>query len=197
MSKLTIEELSRPLSWQHKPVSWTLSPLSITAGPKTDRFISPQGDVSILNAPSLLFDAVNDFLLSSLITVEFKSAFDAGVLLLYQNERSWAKLCFEISPQDDPMVVSVVTKGSSDDCNSVLINGNSTYLRIAKLGQAFAFHYSTDGKIWQFIRTFSLEPNLDLKAGFLSQSPTGQGCKATFTEIAFAEKTLKAIRSGE
>ena len=30
-------------------------------------------------------------------------------------------------------------------------------MRIARLGQAFAFHASTDGQYWQFIRHFALD----------------------------------------
>jgi regulation of enolase protein 1 (concanavalin A-like superfamily) len=190
-----INELPYELVWQNEPGSWSLEPFSIGASAKTDLFVSPQGDVPVLNAPALLFDAPNDFMLSARVTVGFKSAFDAGVLYLYQTDSSWAKLCFEVSPQGDPMVVSVVTKGSSDDCNSVFIQGDSTYLRIAKLANAFAFHHSNDGKYWYFIRTFALAAG-QVKAGFVAQSPTGEGCEVMFSEIVFKEETLKDLRSG-
>ena len=60
---------------------------------------------------------------------------------------SWAKLCFEYSPQREPMVVSVVTRGLSDDCNSFVVDGATVWLRIARVGSAFAFHASTDGAV--------------------------------------------------
>jgi hypothetical protein len=42
------------------------------------------------------------------------STFDAGVLLLWVDERHWGKLCFEFSPAGDPMIVSVVCRGVAD-----------------------------------------------------------------------------------
>jgi hypothetical protein len=51
-------------------------------------------------------------------SVEFASVYDAGVLLVHASERQWAKLCFEYSPQQRPTLVTVVTRGTSDDCNS-------------------------------------------------------------------------------
>jgi hypothetical protein len=35
----------------------------------------------------------------------------------------WAKLCFELSPQHQPMIVSVVTWGTSGDCNAAPSTG--------------------------------------------------------------------------
>lgn len=190
-----IKEIAYELQWQNSPATWTAEPLSITAFGKTDLFVSPQGDRPTLNAPALVFDVSKDFMLSCRVKVGFKAAFDAGVLYLYQTDESWAKLCFEFSPQAAPMVVSVVTKGTSDDCNSVFIDGDSTYLRVAKLGNAFAFHHSNDGKYWYFIRTFALEAK-PVKVGFVAQSPTGEGCEAQFSEIVFKEESLKDLRSG-
>lgn len=190
-----VKEIPYTLQWLLKPAGWTLEPLSISAPAKTDFFVSPQGEMPVCNAPALLFDAPEDFMLSCNVSVDFKSSFDAGVLFLYQHLTSWAKLCLEISPHGDPMVVSVVTKGSSDDCNSVFIEGNSSYLRIAKMGNAYAFHHATDGVYWHFIRTFALEAG-PVKAGFVAQSPTGDGCKASFSELNFTEKRLANLRSG-
>ncbi len=192
-----LKEIPQELEWLNEPQSYTLEPLSMTANAKTDWFVSPQGDMTNLNAHALLFDVKQDFTLSARVTVEFKSGFDAAVLALYQHENSWAKLCFEVSPDGDPMVVSVVTKGTSDDCNSVFITGNSIYLRIAKVANAFAFHHSTDNKYWHFTRTFALEKDLPLKAGFLVQAPTGEGCTADFNDISYQAKTLNDLRSGD
>ena len=165
---MNLQGIPSELSWLNKPENYTLEPLQITAHPNTDWFISPQGDTSIINAHALLFSVETNFILSSKVTVDFKSSFDAGVLALYQNDTNWAKLCFELSPAGDPMVVSVVTRGTSDDCNSVFIDGASIYLRIAKLDNAFAFHHSTDGHFWHFVRTFALK-SLPVQAGFLGK----------------------------
>ena len=51
-----------------------------------------------LNAPALVGDPSGDYLLSARVTVGFAGTFDAGVLMLHASDRSWAKLCFEFSP---------------------------------------------------------------------------------------------------
>jgi uncharacterized protein len=191
------------LDWLLEPASFqsTANTLTITAGAKTDWFIDPNGTTSYDNAPALLFEVGKDFILSAKVTVGFKSTYDAGVLCFYQHAKSWAKLCFERSPQGSPMIVSVVTKETSDDCNSVPMTENSIYLRIARIGNTCAFHSSSNGDYWHMVRYFALGSNSEkgntVKAGFLAQAPTGKSCKVTFSEIKFAYETLKDIRSGE
>ena len=125
------------------------------------------------------------------------ATFDAAVLVVHADERTWAKLCLELSPQGRIMVVSVVTRGESDDCNSVVVDG-PVWLRVSRLTRAFAFHYSPDGTEWHMVRYFSLglDEQAPVEVGFLAQSPTGAGCTATFTDIAFVPELLADIRSG-
>jgi len=201
MKTFEFSPIPLPLEWQIPPEEWYVEhgdTLIITAGKRTDLFSDPNGTTSINNSPRALFVVrqTSDFLLSAHIEVAFRSTFDAGVLLVYNMPNSWAKLCFEYSPQLQPMVVSVVNKGISDDCNSAVIDGNRVYLRIAKMGQTFAFHYSLDGQFWHLVRYFTLGSVPNLQIGFSSQSPTGEGCTAQFSEIVYAPKTLKDIRSG-
>ena len=108
---VTLAPLPMPLRWEEAHESWTLDgpKLTIGAGARTDMFVNPSGGEAVLNAPRLLGAAEGDFMLSARVTVGFASTYDAGVLLLYAGERSWAKLCFEYSPQRQPMIVSVVT----------------------------------------------------------------------------------------
>ena len=169
----------------------------MTAGPRTDWFVDPQQTSKpTLNAPALVGNASGDFVLRALVTVDFAGTYDAGVLFLHAGDSLWAKLCFEYSPQREPMVVSVVTRGVSDDCNSVVVDGNSVWLRIARIGAAFAFHASTDGKSWSFVRHFALEPGAVPSVGFAAQSPTGDGCRVTFEQIAYEAARLGDLRSG-
>ncbi len=199
----TFELLAIPseLTWHTLPKHWNVEQernLTITAGEITDLFTDPRGNFSISNAPKALFTSLsNDFVLSTSVTVDFQATFDAGVLLLYENGETWAKLCFEFSPQRQPMVVSVVNRGVSDDCNSASIKGNRVYLRIARIAPTFAFHYSTDHQFWHLVRYFGLGDLHNLKIGFSAQSPTGQGCTAIFSEIAYNTITLKDLRNGQ
>ena len=110
---------------------------------------------------------------------------DAGVLLLHAGERQWAKLCFELSPQGRPTAVTVVTRDTSDDCNSFEVASSTLWLRVARTGKAWAFHAAQDGAWWRLVRYFALGADAaDVRVGFLAQSPTGQGCTAIFEHIA-------------
>lgn len=195
-----LSALPMPLRWLAQPVRWAASDdrsLAIEAGPRTDWFVDPGGASDpILNAPALVGDAEGDFLFSARVTVDFAARYDAGVLVLFAGERAWAKLCFERSPQGEPMVVSVVTRSVSDDCNSFIVDRDHVWLRIARLGPAFAFHASDDGSRWQLVRYFALEPADGIAVGFEAQSPVGDGCRATFEDIRYAAERLGDLRSG-
>ena len=198
---VSIAALPMPLRWLRAPERWSVpadASLELRAGPRTDWFVDPQRSREpVLNAPALVGDSDGDFLLSARVTVDFTGTYDAGVLFAYVSEGVWAKLCFEYSPQRQPMVVSVVTREVSDDCNSFGVEGNSVWLRIARIGPAFAFHASTDGDTWSFIRHFELVGDEELSVGFAAQSPTGVGCAVRFDQIAYEAARLDDLRSGD
>jgi uncharacterized protein len=178
---------------------WTAppqEPISITAGPRTDLFIDPGGGAPVLDAPMLLGATEGDFVLSARVRADLRATFDAGALLLHAGERTWAKLALERSPQGEAMIVSVVTRGVSDDANGPVVAGDAVWLRVARIGGACALHASADGARWDLVRHFALDAPAGVAAGFLAQSPTGEGCAARFDEIAFAARTLADLRDG-
>ena len=197
-TSISIESLPGKLEWIEQPEHFAYESgiLKIHSGPEKDKFIDPQGEHIVLNAPGAVFKPSDYFQLFAKVHVNFKSKFDAGVLILYANDTHWAKLCFEYSPQDEPMVVSVVTRNVSDDANSSVIEGSVVYLRVSGLGKAYVFHYSLDGKFWHFVRYFHMETADPVYAGFLSQSPTGEGCEAEFKDIVYTNKKLEDLRNG-
>ena len=184
--------------------------VQVSAQPHTDIFIDPgngSADAgagaalnaeSMLNAATLLGDAPEgDFQFSARVTVDFASTFDAGVLMLWLDERRWAKLCFEFSPAGEPMVVSVVCRGVSDDANAFIVPGRSAWLRVSRIDRAYAYHASLDGQTWRMIRVFNLDDETSRdRIGFEGQSPTGDGCSVTFDEIRFVPERLADLRDG-
>ncbi|MEM7326542.1 MAG: DUF1349 domain-containing protein [Actinomycetota bacterium] len=171
--------------------------LTMTAPPTSDWFNDPTGPARRDSAPALVFQPVGDFQLSARVRADFRSAFDAAVLFVFIDAERFAKLCFEFSPDREPMVVSVVTRGVSDDANGPVVTGTSVSLRVSRVGDAFAFHHSTDGRRWNLSRLFTLGPGgEDASVGFLAQSPTGSGCRATFDEVGFEPGTLLDFRDG-
>jgi len=170
--------------------------LVATAGPASDLFVDPAGGAPVLTAPSLLGSVpAGDFQLRARVSVDFAATYDAGVLLLWSDDRTWAKLCFEFSPQRKAMIVSVVTRGVSDDANGFTVDGSTAWLRVSRLGPAYAFHASADGTQWHMVRHFSLGAATP-EAGFEVQSPTGDGCTATFADISVTADRLGDLRDG-
>jgi regulation of enolase protein 1 (concanavalin A-like superfamily) len=61
----------------------------------------------------------------------------------------------------------------------------------------YAYHASTDGKVWRLIRVFTLGDDVSAhRVGFEAQSPTGDGCAVTFTDIGFRAQRLAELRDG-
>ena len=177
--------------------------LRLTGAAGTDMFIDPNPDVGYGAEPEFLdagrlmgLPPAGDFTLAAQVSVEFASMYDAGVLLLRADDRHWAKLCFEYSPQLMPTAVTVVTRETSDDSNSFEVTEGPLWLRITRTGAAWAFHASTDGSWWRLLRYFALDGPEPVRVGFLAQSPTGQGCAATFEHITFKPGAPKNLRDG-
>ena len=200
VEKPTVPGLPGEFAWQNAPLSWH-SPaygedgkagpsLDITAGKGTDWFVSPFGDGKTDASPRLLFIPADDFVLSAKVKVDFGSAWDAGVLVVYAGEGQWAKLCFEKTSEGHAAIVSVVTHGLSDDSTHFPVTGNTVYLQVAKAGQAIFFYASVDGEKWTVVRAFTLGPVTGMRAGFSAQSPNGERCTAAFTRIRYQAKKI-------
>ncbi|WP_444964054.1 DUF1349 domain-containing protein [Nocardiopsis sp. M1B1] len=203
-------------AWNVPGLPFTLSPSSeeawaveeetgavkAAATARSDLFIAPDTDpgddaATTLNAQTLLgVPPEGDFQFSARVTVDFASAFDAGVLLLWIDGRHWGKLCFEYSPDREPMVVSVVTRGVSDDANGFTVDGRTVWLRVSRIGRAFAYHASLEGTAWRMIRFFAVDAAASARIGFEAQSPTGDGCAVTFDHIRFTGERLAELRDG-
>jgi len=201
MKNVQIAGLPAALEWDVPPVAWTVGApgaLTITAGAVTDLFNNPNGEPPKRDSARLMFaPEPGDFTLSAKVHVDFRSTFDAGVLLIWEDVGSWGKLCFEFSPQAEPMIVSVVTRGGlSDDGNAVVMPSYDAWLRIARVGTTFALHYAADGQWWHMVRYFALAHPERVRIGLSSQSPTGQGCSATFSEVRYERRTLTNLRDG-
>ena len=209
MAALTIPWLPFPLVPAGRPpVTYEVRSdgLALTAAAGADLFVDPAGAAEVPDAGRLVGNPPpGDFSLAARVSVAFASKYDAGVLMLHAGERRWAKLCFELSPQLTPMAVTVVTRGTSDDCNSFEAQGNSLWLRMTRSGAAWAFHASVDGSWWRLLRYFALgnepadcvtQPESDVRVGFLAQSPTGKGCAVTFDQISFRPSAPADLRDG-
>jgi uncharacterized protein len=181
---------------------WTTdgTTLEMVSAAQSDLFIDPTAAPGGTSADltRLTGNVAGPFQLSARVTVEFRDRFDAGVLVVWVDETTWLKLCFEYSPAGRGSVVSVVTRGVSDDANAWDVPGDTVYLRVSRMRHAIALHSSADGRTWQLVRVRSIGAPIDrqVEVGFLSQSPNGEGCRAVFDDISFSTRELSDIRDG-
>lgn len=165
----------------------------IVSKAKSDWFVDPFDGTVANSAPILSFAPNSDYVLTTRVSVSFKTKWDAGALMLMGDDHHWAKLSYEFSPEEKPTLVSVVTRGLSDDCNSISLATDSVYLRIARSSHTYVFYFSEDAKQWHILRTFSLDTDLPIRVGFESQSPAGNGATATFSSITYETHTTGNI----
>ena len=167
---------------------------------KTDWFFSPNGQARRENVISV--SAVIDqpvFTISAHVAVDFAATYDAGALFVKVADDSWAKLAFEYSAAHRPTIVSVVTRGTSDDCDGPALDSDHIWLRVYRNGQTLACHYYAAGKLWHFVRFLTI-PGLEagpVELGLGAQSPTGSGVVARFTDLCFGTAPVSNLRDGQ
>jgi len=178
--------------------------LTISATPKSDFFcntgvISEEGitPASLSNAPFLFKEVFGDFVMRVRVSHKFQDIYDAATIMVMKDLSVWAKACFEKTDFDTRAVVSVVTNNCSDDANGCNVNTDWVWLQVARVGNAFAFHYSLDGERFDMMRFFSLPAGESVKVGLLAQAPLGQGGERFFASFSLEERTVKNIREGK
>lgn len=71
------------------------------------------------------------------------------------------------------------------------------WLRVSRIGRAFAYHASLDGSPWRLVRHFALhDPAAPVTLGFEAQSPTGDGCEVRFDDVRVTRERLDELRDG-
>jgi regulation of enolase protein 1 (concanavalin A-like superfamily) len=188
------------------PLRWGIAPpaepevgaasLAFAAGPRSDLFADPGGAPARVEPPLLVGAPEGDYQLSARVSAPLAATFDAAALVVWSSETSWAKLALERSPQGEATIVTVVTRGASDDANAFAVPDGEAWLRVARLGPAYAFHASIDGRYWSLIRYFTLAGAETASVGFSVQSPTGEGLHGRFDEIAWRPERLADLRDG-
>src|SRR5580704_1978887 len=170
------------LFWENTPKSFSLqgNQFVIIAGKETDMFRDPNVTYNTDNAPKLLFEADDNFVLTASIEQAFTNKWDGGAIVIKQDSLNWIKFCFEKDYTGARRVVSVVTKNISDDCNSVEMNANKVFYKVAKADNVITLYYSANGTKWFLIRHLQFDAGPGFEVGFLAQSPTGANCTVKF-----------------
>jgi uncharacterized protein len=196
---IKIPSIPYELFWENPPKSFSAhgNQIVIEAGKETDMFRDPNVTYNTDNAPKLLFEADDNFVLTASIEHAFASKWDGGAIVIKQDSLNWIKFCFEKDYTGAKRVVSVVTKGISDDCNSVEMTEKKVYYKIAKAENVITLYCSVDGVKWFLIRHLQFDTRKGFKVGFLAQSPTGDRCEVKFSDIVYIVKKIKDPYLGE
>lgn len=179
------------------------SVIEITAPAQSDFFYSSSSageegitPASLCNAPFYYTELEGDFVMRVKVSHAFKDTYDSASVMVMKDMTCWAKACFELTDFGTHAAVSVVTNGESDDANGCNIEGNTAWLQICRVGNAFAFHYSEDGENFYMMRFFHLPVDQTVKAGLLAQAPVGNGGVRIYENLSIEKKTVKNIRAG-
>lgn len=199
LKTIGITTIPHPLRWENTPLSYSLKndELVLVAGEKTDMFRDPNVTYNTDNAPKLIFKADENFVLTASIEHAFTNKWDGGAIIIKSDSLNWVKFCFEKDYTGAKRVVSVVTKNISDDCNSVAINANKIFYKVAKSDNVITLYYSTNGLKWFLVRHLQFDAKSGFEVGFLAQSPVGSKCKVHFANIQYQSKKIKDPYLGE
>lgn len=191
--------LTTPLTWEHPPLRWEALPdggLRVYAPERCDYFRDPTGAVVKDDAPYLWRYVMGDFVARAHIRPDHTNTYDAGALMVHQDSQTWAKLCYERTDFGTRAVVSVVTRGLSDDANGVNLDVADLWLQICRVGEVFGLHYALDGNTWRMVRLFHLPVPRTVQVGLVAQCPTGPGTVVDFYHFSIEQRTVKDLRTG-
>jgi uncharacterized protein len=196
---IRIPGIPKPCHWINPPPAFEIDRqgIEITASPKTDMYIAADGSYATDNANRVVFDADPDFIFSAKISHPFANRWDGGGFVLEGDAENWIKFCFERDYTGAKRVVSVVTRGTSDDSNSIAFDASHAYFQMAKMGDVVFLYASDTGKPWYLVRVMRFKFDGKLQIGLLAQTPEGESNRVGFTNIKYKPTAMKDYWKGE
>jgi uncharacterized protein len=199
LQNISSDELG-DLKWLNKPSHWEKSGdgILVSSGDYTDFFVDPAGKHMKDDAPYLYLDIEGDFVAKALVKPSFNAVWNAATLLVRADSANWGKLAYEWSDAGDGYrgIVSVVTKGTSDDANGPPVSQGEVWLQICRSGNIFTMFWSTNGNQWQMARLFALECGNTVSIGLAAQSPAGLSATHEFKTFTVEKRTISDLRKG-
>ena len=169
--------------------------LQITVAKGTDFFNNPEDSSVVESAPFLYQEVAGDFVAKAVVQPDFSAQWNALSMMVYLDSLNWIKFAFENSDATGPSIVTVVTKGTSDDANGVILDSTSTvWLAIARKANIYSMHWSTDGDTYQMARLTSMRSHQSVKIGVEAQSPVGDSAAHQVHYFELVEKTVENLR---
>lgn len=192
------QTLADGLVWLNEPPEWRFDDEGLWIVPEAETdFFRPYQGTPKDNACLLYTEVTGDFTAVTRASAHLVGFGDAAAITVRAGATQWAKLCLERSPIGDISVVSVVTDPFSDDANNELLPEPTCFLRITRKGDVFGMHYSLDGEVWRFVRTFGMPMPKTVKVGIHAQAPFVGGCWARFATFDLRAEPVADFRSGE
>ena len=192
------KQIPEGFAWLNEPTDWGFDPDGLTIVPEKETdFFRPFQGTPRDNAALLYAEVAGDFTAVTRASARLAGFGDAAVLTVRASEVQWAKLCLERSPIGDVSAVSVVTNPYSDDSNNELLHEPECFLRITRKGDVFGMHFSLDGRVWRFVRTFGMIMPRTIMVGIHAQAPFVGGCRARFASLEIRPEPVRDFRSGE
>ena len=192
------EEFVSEMNWMNQPKSFLVdnSSLHITVNKGTDFFNNPE-DNSVTGSAPYLYKAIEgNFVAKALVQPDFSSQWNAVALMVHFDNMNWIKFAFENSDATGPSIVSVVTKGTSDDANGVLLNEDmKVWLAIVRKGNIYSMHWSKDGENFKMARLTSMPIQGVVNIGIEAQSPVGDSAKHQVHFFEIKEITVDDLRN--
>ena len=194
------EEHMGGLQWVNEPAEYSIrnGELFVTATKGTDFFINPEDLNNSASAALLFKEVTGDFVAITCVSPDLSSVWNAGGLLVLIDDENWIKFVFEYSDATGPSIVTVTTRGVSDDANGIRLTEHSKiWLKLVRKGNIYAMHWSEDGITYKMARLSAMSPADSVKIGLEAQCPVGESARHTFQHFSIESKTVQDLRKGE
>ena len=170
---------------------------SVLAREKTDLFCALDGETVIKSASLYGWKVTGDCVIEAEVSMKRTGNYDGAGLILFGDERHWAKCCMEATDFGKIAVITVMTDGVSDDANGPNITNDSVWLRLVRKGNDCSVHYSFDGKYYEMYRICKVNLPETVTAALVAQAPVGPAGYRHFRNVKVEEKTVADLRKGE
>lgn len=172
--------------------------IELTSPARSNYFYSPDGKTNKADAPLLLTEINNreSFTFIAKVEPQFIATFDGGALFLYADNTHWLKLAYEMDEEMNSRIVSIRTRGKSDEAIHSIILPQDVYLKISSDTQQVGLYYSYDKEIWNLARLMENNFPQQLFVGLSTQSPSGEGNHTLFKDISLSGKPIRDFRMG-
>ena len=199
LSNLSNQHLG-DFKWLNEPEKFDIKDgtLTVTAYKGTDFFNNPEDGSITSTAPLLYKEVSGDFVVQALVQPDFSSLWNAVALMIHIDNDNWIKFAFENSDATGRSMVSVVTKGVSDDANGVVLTDQDRiWLKVVRKNNIYSMHWSLDGHNFKMTRLTNLPPAASVKVGVEFQCPVGNAATHVVEYFGIEKRTVLDLRKGK